>query len=52
MQYREAMVIMNKWKLYWITGLSGAGKTTISTLLYNYLKQKQDNIFLIDRDKI
>ena len=38
--------------LYWITGLSGAGKTTISTLLYNYLKKKQDNIFLIDGDKI
>lgn len=38
--------------LYWITGLSGAGKTTISTLLYNYLRQKQDNLFLIDGDKI
>lgn len=38
--------------LYWITGLSGAGKTTISTLLYNYLKKKQDNIILIDGDKI
>ena len=43
---------MQKGQLYWITGLSGAGKTTISTLLYNYLKQKQDNIFLIDGDKI
>ncbi|MCM1425818.1 MAG: adenylyl-sulfate kinase [Eubacterium sp.] len=41
-----------KGRLYWITGLSGAGKTTISTLLYNYLRQKQDNIFLIDGDKI
>lgn len=39
-------------RLYWITGLSGAGKTTISTLLYNHLKKKQDNIFLIDGDKI
>ena len=39
-------------RLYWITGLSGAGKTTISTLLYDYLKKKQDNIFLIDGDKI
>lgn len=38
--------------LYWITGLSGAGKTTISTLLYRYLKKSQDNIFLIDGDKI
>lgn len=42
----------DKGTLYWITGLSGAGKTTISTLLYNYLKQRQDNIFLIDGDKI
>lgn len=39
-------------KLYWITGLSGAGKTTISGLLYNYLKKKQSNIILIDGDKI
>ena len=42
----------SKGHLYWITGLSGAGKTTISTLLYNYLRKKQDNIFLIDGDKI
>lgn len=42
----------HKGRLYWITGLSGAGKTTISTLLYNYLRKKQDNIFLIDGDKI
>ena len=33
-----------KGRLYWITGLSGAGKTTISTLLYNHLKKKQDKI--------
>ena len=41
-----------KGHLYWITGLSGAGKTTISTLLYNYLRKKQNNIVLIDGDKI
>lgn len=41
---------MSKGRLFWITGLSGAGKTTISTLLYNYLKEKQDNIVLLDGD--
>ena len=35
---------MSKGNLYWITGLSGAGKTTIGTLLYEYLKSKKDQI--------
>ena len=43
---------MKKGRLFWITGLSGAGKTTISSLLYSYLKEKENNIFLIDGDKI
>ena len=29
--------------LYWITGLSGAGKTTIGNALYYELKKKRDN---------
>ena len=29
--------------LYWITGLSGAGKTTIGNKLYYALKEKYDN---------
>lgn len=41
---------MNKGRLFWITGLSGAGKTTISTLLYNYLKEKQNNVVFLDGD--
>lgn len=36
--------------LYWITGLSGAGKTTIGKGLYCELKKKQDNIVLLDGD--
>lgn len=36
--------------LYWITGLSGAGKTTIGNRLYYELKQKQDNVVLLDGD--
>lgn len=35
-----------------MTGLSGAGKTTISTLLYRYLREKKDNVVLIDGDAI
>ena len=43
---------MRKGRLIWVTGLSGAGKTTISTLLYEYFKGKEDNIVFIDGDVI
>lgn len=43
---------MQKGRLFWVTGLSGAGKTTISTLLYKYLKRKKNNIVFIDGDQI
>jgi len=36
----ERVIVMKKGTLYWITGLSGAGKTTISALLYEYLRKK------------
>ena len=36
--------------VYWITGLSGAGKTTIGNRLYYELKQKMDNVVLLDGD--
>ena len=36
--------------LYWITGLSGAGKTTIGRSLYYEIKKKKDNIVLLDGD--
>lgn len=40
--------------IYWITGQPGAGKTIISNLLYNYLKEKDPSsqIFKIDGDEI
>lgn len=38
--------------LYWVTGLSGAGKTTVGTLLYNYLKQKKNAVVLLDGDML
>lgn len=41
---------MKKGTLYWITGLSGAGKTTIGNRLYYQMKQKQDNVVLLDGD--
>lgn len=36
--------------LYWVTGLSGAGKTTVSKALYNKLKSKKDNVVFLDGD--
>lgn len=36
--------------LYWITGLSGAGKTTVGNKLYYSLKEKYDNVILLDGD--
>lgn len=41
---------MEKGTLYWITGLSGAGKTTIGTLLYHYIKAKKNNVVMLDGD--
>lgn len=35
---------------YWITGLSGAGKTTIGNLLYRHIKCQNGNIVLLDGD--
>lgn len=36
--------------LYWITGLSGAGKTTIGNKLYYELKRDKQNVILLDGD--
>lgn len=41
---------MKKGILYWITGLSGAGKTTIGNALYYQLKNEQDNLVILDGD--
>ena len=42
----------NQGRLYWITGLSGAGKTTIGTQLYYRIKQDHSNIVLLDGDML
>ena len=38
--------------VYWITGLSGAGKTTIGKLLYAKLKAKHGNTIFLDGDML
>ena len=41
-----------KSNLYWITGLSGAGNTTIGTLFYFYLQETKNNVVYLDRDNL
>ena len=41
---------MKKGTLYYITGLSGAGKTTIGTMLYNFIREKKSNVVFLDGD--
>ena len=36
--------------VYWITGLSGAGKTTVGTGVYEYIRSKQPNVIRLDGD--
>ncbi|MBD5462855.1 MAG: adenylyl-sulfate kinase [Lachnospiraceae bacterium] len=43
---------MNEGKVFWITGLSGAGKTTVGTLLYESIKREKNNIVLLDGDNL
>ena len=38
-------------KIVWFTGLSGAGKTTISNNVYKLLKKKKYKVFRIDGDR-
>lgn len=41
-----------KGTVYFFTGLAGAGKTTIGTLFYNYLKDIKPNVIRLDGDNI
>lgn len=41
---------MQKGTLYWFTGLSGAGKTTIAKLFYDRLRNKKPNVVFLDGD--
>lgn len=44
--------MMQKGKVYWLTGLSGAGKTTIGKELFVNLKSKKDNVIFLDGDEL
>lgn len=35
---------------FWITGLSGAGKTTVGKMLYEHIRKNKSNIVLLDGD--
>lgn len=43
---------MEKGTVYFFTGLSGAGKTTIGGLFYRRLKARKPNVVLLDGDQI
>ena len=38
--------------VYWITGLSGAGKTTLGQLLYHSQKAEGENVVILDGDEL
>lgn len=42
----------NKGTVYFFTGLSGAGKTTLGGLFYQHLKAKKPNVVYLDGDQI
>lgn len=39
-------------EVYWITGLSGAGKTTIGKIVYEELRKKYSNTVFLDGDML
>lgn len=42
--------VIKKGHVYWITGLSGAGKTTVGTKFYNCIKQQKNDVIKLDGD--
>ncbi len=42
---------VKKGTVYFFTGLSGAGKTTIGGLFFRRLKERKQNVFLLDGDE-
>lgn len=46
----KGVLVLDQGFLYWITGLAGAGKTTIGTILRDTIRQHKPNVFLLDGD--
>ena len=46
----EAQPSFGGGRVYWVTGLSGAGKTSLSRLLHDELKSKHSNLIFLDGD--
>lgn len=43
---------MEQGNVYFFTGLSGAGKTTIGGLFYRHMKSKRNDVVLLDGDQL
>jgi len=43
---------MRHGRVYWITGLSGSGKTTLGVALYYKLREKHENVLILDGDML
>ena len=43
---------MKNGTVYWITGLSGAGKTTIGKLFFDKIKLKKETVIFLDGDEL
>lgn len=41
---------MSSGRVYWITGYSNSGKTTIGTALYYELRKTKNNVVILDDD--
>lgn len=42
----------NEGTVYWVTGLSGAGKTTIGTVLFERLRSRNSSVVRLDGDNL
>jgi cytidine diphosphoramidate kinase len=44
--------VKDKGTVYWLTGLSGAGKTTLGVLLFKHFKKIEKNVVYLDGDEL